>query len=63
MLDNKVYNLMMQIIQESKSLYHIQRHYCDDSKGDKKCDEMWEELKKDKEEHINKLVGMLKAYL
>ena len=63
MLDNKVYDLMMQIVQESKSLHHIKTQYCKDTETDSACSKLWDELMEDKEEHINKMVELLKSYL
>ena len=58
-----VYDLMMQIIQESKSLYRIKKNYCDDAEGVNDCSEVWRELSADKEAHIDKLVGILRKHL
>ena len=63
MLDDKVYDLMMQIVQESKGLHRIEKYYHKDARGDEACDSMWEEIVADKEAHIGKLVDMLKKLL
>lgn len=63
MLADKTYDLMMQIIQESKSLYRIKRNYEKDAGNDETCDKMWKELAQDKEQHILKLTSLLKEQL
>lgn len=63
MLDNKTYDLMMQIVQESQSLHHIKEYYQLDAAGDKECNEVWNDLIRDKESYITRLVNLLKSHL
>jgi len=63
MIDNHLYNLMEQIVQESKSLVRITKSYPGDAEGCEECENYWIELKKDKEKHIDEMMEMLKKHL
>jgi len=55
MLDNYVYDLINQLVQESQSLWRIKREYITDAGQCEECKEFWEKLAKDKEKHIEEL--------
>ena len=60
MFDNNVYNLMAQAVEESQSLWRIKNEYKNDAKNCDECQEFWEKLEKDKEQHckdLNKLIA------
>lgn len=65
MFDNNTYNLMEQLTIESKSLWRIKNNYKDDASssncGD--CKKFWEELERDKEDHIKRLNDLLRAQM
>ncbi len=63
MLDNHLYNLMEQIVQENKSLWRITKNYPTDAGDCDKCTSFWDKMKADKEEHINEMLEMIKAHL
>ncbi|MBD3282012.1 MAG: hypothetical protein GF387_00125 [Candidatus Portnoybacteria bacterium] len=63
MFDNNLYNLMLQLTQEHKSLWRIKRFYKQDSQDCKECQDFWEKLEKDKEEHIEELKKLIKNHL
>lgn len=63
MLENKVYDLMMQIVNESKSLYRLKNNYCEDAEGDPECNKIWQDLIYDKESQLKKLMTLLKKQL
>jgi len=63
MLDNNVYNLMSQLIIESKSLWMIKNEYKRDSEDCTSCDAFWEELERQKEENIRKLEARIRDHL
>ena len=63
MLDNHVYNLMTQIVQEHKSLWRIKRNYRKDAKNCKDCKKFWAKALKDKEKNINEMLKLLKKAL
>ena len=63
MFDNHVYNLMMQMVQEHKSLWRIKNHYLGDAGDCSDCKEFWEMMIKDKEQHINDLLELIKKHI
>jgi len=58
-LSNSTYNLMSQLVEENQSLWRIKNSYKDDAKGDSETEEFWEQLEKDKENHIKQLTELL----
>ena len=63
MLTNEIYDLMLQLTQEHKSLWRIKNHYLKDAVGDEECITFWKKLEKDKEAHIEELLVLLKRHL
>lgn len=63
MLDNHIYNLMLQMTEENKSLWRIKNHYMGDSSGCQDCKSFWEAMEKDKEDHIDKLMSLIKSHV
>lgn len=65
MMSNTLYNLMNQAVEESRSLKRIAEMYCDDASSENKdaCKAFWEKMKKDKEEHVEELLGLIKQNL
>lgn len=63
MTDNHVYNLTLQLVQENKSLWRIKNHYMEDAGDCADCQSFWGKLIEDKEEHIDEIMGLLKAHL
>lgn len=63
MLDNKVYNLMIQLIQEHKSLWRIRNHYINECGDDEDQKKFWTMMEEDKKEHIEDLLNLLKKEL
>jgi hypothetical protein len=62
MLQDHVYDLMNQLVQESQSLWRIKKHYKKNAEGCKKCVELWEGLERDKERHLKELEAVLKEH-
>ena len=60
MMDNHLYNLMMQVVAESKSLQRIKSAYDSDSGECTECKDFWQKLSADKEDHINELKELIK---
>jgi hypothetical protein len=58
-LSNSTYDLMSQLLEENQSLWRIKNSYKNDAKGDSEVKEFWEELEKDKEDHIKRLTELL----
>lgn len=63
MLDNHLYNLMQQCVAEHKSLWRIKNDYPGDSADCGGCSDFWQKMIKDKEDHIEELLKMIKEHL
>jgi hypothetical protein len=63
MFDNNLYNLMMQTVAEHQSLYRIKNMYKKDAKNCKECQDFWDKLEMDKEDHIRELQGLIQNHL
>lgn len=63
MLDDEVYDIMQQLVEESRSIYEIRRYYKEDSAHCEKCHDVWKKLEEQKEENIEELEGLLKEHL
>lgn len=63
MLENHLYNLMEQIVDESKSLWRVRKTYKEDAGGCAQCRAFWVKLEKDKENHIKELIGLIKDHI
>jgi hypothetical protein len=58
-LSNNTCDLMPQLLDENQSLWRIKNSYKNDAKADSKAEDFWEELEKDKEDHIKRLTELL----
>ena len=63
MLENHLYNLMEQIVEESKSLWRIKNTYKKDAVGCNSCKAFWDKLEKEKEDHSKELQELIKTHL
>ncbi|KPJ85465.1 hypothetical protein AMJ57_02945 [Parcubacteria bacterium SG8_24] len=63
MIDNHTYNLILQLVQENKSLWRIENHYLGDAETCADCRELWERVKKAKEESVAEMMELLKRHL
>lgn len=63
MLNNNLYNLMLQLAQENKSLWRIKNEYVKDAEGDVECVEFWKKLEADKEAHVEEILALVKKDL
>ena len=63
MLDNHVYNLMEQIVEESKSLWRLKKMYKQDASDCAQCQAFWNSLEKDKEAHIEELEELIRSHV
>lgn len=63
MLDNHLYNLMLQMTEENKSLWRMKNHYTKDAGDCADCKAFWGKMEKDKEDHIAELLGLIKKHL
>ena len=63
MLENYVYDLITQLVQESQSLWRIKREYIANSGNCEECKEFWEKMAKDKEKHIDELEKLVAKHI
>jgi hypothetical protein len=63
MLPDHVYDLMNQMVQESKTLWRIKKHYKENAKECPRCQNLWRKLEKEKESHLKELEELLKEHL
>jgi len=63
MLDNHLYNLMVQMVEENKSLWRIQNKYLPDSADCPECQTFFQKLAQQKEAVISELSSLLKTEL
>jgi hypothetical protein len=63
MLDNHLYDLMIQLVQENKSLWRIKKEYLKNSEGNSTHTAFWKKMEADKESHIEELLGLVKEHL
>lgn len=63
MLDNHIYNLMLQMTEENKSLWRIKNHYMGDASDCQDCKSFRQAMEKDKEDHIDKLMNLIKNHV
>lgn len=63
MLDNHLYNLMAQMVQENKSLWRIKNQYLRDADNCEDCKKLWEKMAADKQQHIDELKRLIKDHL
>jgi hypothetical protein len=63
MLENNVYNLMSQLIQESQSLWRIKNEYRKDAEKCSSCTVFWSEIEKQKEENVRRLESLIRDHL
>ena len=62
-MNNNLYNLMMQMVQEHKSLWRIQNNYIQDAEISPESKEFWQKMIADKENHIKELEALIKKSL
>ena len=63
MMDDHLYNLCLQLVQENKALWRITRHYTQDAGGCAECGAFWEKMIADKERHVADLTALVKKHL
>ncbi len=62
MLDNNTYNLMMQLVEESQSVWRIKANYQQEAAGCDECLEFWKQLLGQKERNIEGLEKLIKGH-
>jgi len=62
MIRNNVYNLMLQAVEESKSIDRIKNKYIHDAIGNDDIIALWRDMEKQKDENVTKLQALIKKY-
>jgi hypothetical protein len=62
MTENNLHNLMTQMTQEQKSLWRIENNYINEASSDEEKT-FWQNMKADKEKHIEDLKDLIKKAL
>lgn len=63
MLDDNAYNLIMQLTQESKTLWRIKNNYKMNAKFCPECRAFWEELEREGEQRVDRIERLLKDHM
>jgi len=63
MVNNHMYNLMAQMVQEHKSLWRIKNKYMVDAEECQMCKAFWEKLADAKEANVAELQEILKDHM
>ena len=63
MLDNNTYNLMMQLVEESQSVWRIRSAYQQEAADCDECVQVWQRLLAEKERNVDQLEGLVKSHL
>ena len=61
-MNNHLYNLLSQLVQDRRSIYRIQKFYLKDSRGCQKCQNFWKKVLKQKELETEELIRVLKNH-
>ncbi|GIW65390.1 MAG: hypothetical protein KatS3mg093_369 [Candidatus Parcubacteria bacterium] len=61
-MQNHIYNLFSQLVQDRRSIYRIQKFYLKDSRNCKKCQDFWKKVLKEKETEVNELINLIKNH-
>lgn len=61
-MDNHLYNLMIQAVQEQKSLWRIKKFYMEESSSEEEK-VFWKRTMEDKENHVKDLLDLVKKGL
>lgn len=62
MIRNNAFNLMNQLVQESKSVWRIKNEYMQEAVGSEDIMAIWKEMEKTKDEQIVKLQTLIQKY-
>jgi len=62
MIKNHTYNLLLQLVQEHKSLWRIKNEYVKDGENCQECLVFWKKMEDDKEKHVIELQELIKKH-
>ncbi len=61
-MNNHLYNLYSQLVQDRRSIYRIQKFYLRDARGCKKCQDFWKKILKEKEANTQVILQLIKNH-
>lgn len=61
-MNNHLYNLYSQLVQERRSIYKIQKFYLKDANLCKKCRNFWKKILKEKENATQEILNLIKVH-
>jgi len=61
-MDNHIYNLFSQLVQDKRSVYRIRKFYIQDAKRCKKCQGLWKRILNEKEKQIEDILKLIKEH-
>jgi len=62
-MDNNLYNLMLQLTQEQKSIWRVRKYYINDAGSCEECRNFWTKFLQQKEDNVNEIRGLIKKHL
>jgi hypothetical protein len=63
MLENSLYNLMIQMVEENKCLWRIKNMYKKDARHCDRCEKFWQNLETEKEQRVGELRELIKIHI
>lgn len=63
MVNNNLYNLMLQIVEEHKALWRIEDAYIKDAKSSPETKKLWQKISKEKKLQIQELTQLIKKQM
>ncbi|PJE57560.1 MAG: hypothetical protein COU82_01240 [Candidatus Portnoybacteria bacterium CG10_big_fil_rev_8_21_14_0_10_38_18] len=62
-MDNNLYNLMLQLTQEQKSIWRVRKYYIGDAGSCEECRNFWTKFLQQKEDNVNEIRGLIKKHI
>jgi hypothetical protein len=62
-MDNNLYNLMLQLTQEQKSIWRVKRYYIGDAGNCEECKEFWTRFLQQKEDNVAQMKDLIKKHI
>jgi len=62
-MDNNIYNLMLQITQDQKSIWRMKKYYINDAGSCQECKDFWSRFITQKEENVRIMQDLVKKHL
>jgi hypothetical protein len=63
MLDNHLYNLAAQLVEDHRSLWRMRDQYANDAGECSKCREIWEKMAKSRAQELAAMTELLREHL